>query len=465
MKRRHKAVYNRDTKVQMAVVVCQNNEERQAIVIDHLRNMGFIADEAGNMTLSVGVFNSTLTKYARIKKLLAGNFTANDSLIINQAILGVSMKAPKTEKPTEQEQPQIEVVKPDPTTKLDLEREIACYNSAFQAAQQLAAKIDTLVDAGISREYTLSRYPNITKKIWELDSELVEKKVQLHHAIEKKSTIKSRIEKLRLQLQEAEYDEYLAREEYIIVLRNSTEALDFYESVEPMLEEDLAELDRLKKIKELEEKLTTLKSESKLFQATSAPSTPAPAPVAEKPVAKLEVQLPTEKRDKEIRFLANHLYQVRRGNEEHNPTICRRIAALSAELKLTKAEFCKKILSISVQCWDDRHKRYFTDLGLHLHGERRRPTTNSKKKDPNSNYKETVKKWADTHLISADGNDVLNSDVYDSFVRDTGFSDIAKISFYNILARSLGYTHKCKYRRDAHGKTCCDTYYAGYRLV
>lgn len=464
MKRRHKAVYNRDTKVQMAVVVCQNNEERQAIVIDHLRNMGFIADEAGNMTLSVGVFNSTPTKYARIKKLLAGNFTANDSLIINQAILGVSMKAPKTEKPTEQEQPQIEVVKPDPTTtKLDLEREIACYNSAFQAAQQLAAKIDTLVDAGISREYTLSRYPNITKKIWELDSELVEKKVQLHHAIEKKSTIKSRIEKLRLQLQEAEYDEYLAREEYIIVLRNSTEALDFYESVEPMLEEDLAELDRLKKIKELEEKLTTLKSESKLFQATSAPSTPDPAPVAEKPVAKLEVELATEQQDKEIRFLANHLYQVRRGNEEHNPTICRRIAALSAELKLTKAEFCKKILSISVQCWDDRHREYFTNLGLHLHGERHY-LTNSKKKDSDSDYKGVIKKWASMHIIAADGNDVLNHDVYNKFIKDTG-SDIVKISFYNILARSLGYTHKCKYRRDENGKTCCDTYYSGYRLV
>lgn len=463
MKRRHRAIYNKDTKIQLVMVII-NNVERKAIVIDHLRNMGFIADDGGDMNLSVGRFNSTPTKYSRIKKLIAGNFSENDSKIIDQAIIGANMKAPKTDKPPQSD----ENTDPTITAELDLEREIACYEKRFQSTKKIVEKIDNLRVAGIPKDYILRRYPaDISNKMWKLDATLMEKKIKLHHALEKKSLLKEKIDKLTTQLQAAEYDEYLAREEYIVELQSCTDALaDFDASINPLLEEDLAELDRLKRINELEEKLTALKSESKLFSVTaSAPSTP--VTVAEKPAekpAKLEVELPTEQQDKEIRFLANHLYQVRRGNEEHNPTICRRIAALSAELKLTKAEFCKKILSISVQCWDDRHKRYFTDLGLHLHGERR-PTTNSKKKDPNSNYKETVKKWADTHLISADGNDVLNSDVYDKFVRDTGFSDIAKISFYNVLARSLGYTHKCKYRRDSHGKTCCDTYYSGYQLV
>jgi hypothetical protein len=259
-----------------------------------------------------------------------------------------------------------------------------------------------------------------------------------------------------VQLKSAEYEEYLCSEALISSLRSCTEALDFDESVKPMIEEDLAELNKLKRIKELEEELAALKSEGKF--ATPAPSTPAPV-VAEKPVVELEVELPTEKQDKEIRFLANHLYQVRRGHEKHNPTICRRIAELSAELKLTKSEFCKKILSISVQCWNERHRKAFIDLGLRLYGERLHPTDTDNKK----NYKDEIKRWASIHIIADDGNDVLNTDVFHAFIEDTG-SDVTKISFYNILARSLGYKPKCKYRSE-NGKTHCDTYYAGYRLV
>lgn len=465
MKRRHKAVYNRDTKVQMALVaLLNNNTEKKAIVIDHLHNIGFIEDgSGGDMRLSVGVFNSTPTRYARIKRLIAGNFTASDSEIIDKAILGVSMEAPKTEKKV------IEPLKPQSvelptTTEDDLEREIACYNNAIERANQIVEKIDNLISTGVPRNYVEARYryPDIKEKIQDFEYYVGKTKVELADAVGKKTAIKAKLYKLTTQLKKAEYDEYLKQEQLISMLKNFTDELaDLDDGANSMLEEDLDELDRLKKIKELEEKLTALKSESKLFSVTaSAPSTPTPVTVepAEKP-AKLEVELPTEQQDKEIRFLANHLYQVRRGNEEHNPAICRRIADLSAKLKLTKAEFCKKVLSISVQCWDDRHREYFTSLGLHLNGERH--FTTGRKRD----LKNEIKKWADSHIISADGNDVLNSDVYDKFVRDTGFSDIAKISFYNVLARSLGYTHKCKYRRDSHGKTICDTYYSGCRLI
>ena len=460
MKRRHRAVYNRDTKVQLAMVCVNNNAEKKAVIIDHLRNIGFVEDDVnGDMHLSVGVFNSTPTKYSSIKKLIAGNFTSKDSDIIDKAILGVNMKAQKTEEKLAE--PQSDVEKPDLTTELDLEREIACYNHAVDRANQVVEKIDNLISTGVPKEYVISRYPDIKGKLQDFDSVIVVKRMRLADAVEKKTAIKSKIEKLKTQLQVAEYDEYLKREEYIITLQSCTEALDFDESVKPMLEEDLAELNRLKRIKELEEELVALKSKSKFPPVTpaSTPSTPAPA-VVEKPVVELEVELPTEKQDKEIRFLSNHLYQVRRGNEEHNPTICRRIAALSAELKLTKSEFCRRILSISVQCWDDRHRKYFTTLGLHLHGERHLTDSKSETKD----FKNEIKRWTSIHIIASDGNELLNHDVYDAFIKDTG-SDITKISFYNVMARTLGYKPKCKYRRDENGKTRCDTYYIGYRIV
>ena len=427
-------------------------------------------DDDGDMKLSVGVFNSTPTKYARIKKLIAGNFTSNDSEIINQAIIGVSLKKEKVEKKAEE----VTVVERNENTEevqvhttLDLERETACYNHAVVCAKKMQEDIKHLQDAGVPSEYLLSRYPNIEERLSDVEALLSVQRMELSAATEKKNSLKSKVEKILAQLKSAEYEEYLRCEALISSLRSCTESLDFDDSLKPMLEEDLAELNKLKRIKELEEELAALKSEGKFVTPTQSTT---PAPVVEKPVVELEVELPTEQQDKEIRFLANHLYQVRRGHEKHNPTICRRIAELSAELKLSKEEFCKKILSISMHCYNDRHRKDFVSLGLYLYGERHTAVNKVDPKNPNpikdeiQRAKDEIQRWSYIHLIKADDNEVLNRTVYDKFVKDTGVTDISSYRFYNIMARSFGYTPKCKYSRKS-GKTVLSTYYVGYRLV
>lgn len=459
MKRRRKAVNNGSTKVQLAIVTVHGNAEKKAIIIDHLRNIALMQDDDnGDMKLSVGVFNSTPTKYTKIKRLIAGNFTSNDSDIINQAIIGVSMKAPKTEKPVEpsEELPNLT------TAELDLEREIACYNHAVECAKKIVEKIGSLISTGIPKEYVLSRYPDIEEKLQNFDSVLSVKRMELADVVEKKTAIKAKIEKLQSQLQTVEYDEYLKREEYISILKNCTESLDFDDSLKPMLEEDLAELNKLKRIKELEEELAALKSEGKFVTPTQSTT---PAPVVEKPVVELDVELATEAQDREIRYLANHLYRVRLGNEDHNPVIYRKIAELSEQVKLPKPEFCTKYLSISYTTYDRHHREFMNSLGLHIYGERITPPMPAV--DPNE-VKTRILQWANIHLIPSDEEQVLNKDAYNAFLRETNL-DVQEYSFYQILKRRGGYVTKnirhYQIIEDGAKKLVGRTFYVGYKLV
>jgi hypothetical protein len=211
-------------------------------------------DSCGDMRLSVGIFNSAPTKYTSIKKLIAGNFTSNDSDIIDKAIIGVSMKS--TEKPDVPKVKKQDTTKPteedttvpmeeDTAEATDIEKETSCYNYAAAVAKRLSNNINALLDAGVSKEYILSRYPNIEERLTNIDNLLVKQRMELYAATKKK-------EKLLRLLKEAEYEEYLYTEALICTLRSCTESIDFDESIKSMIEEDFAELNRLKRIKELE---------------------------------------------------------------------------------------------------------------------------------------------------------------------------------------------------------------------
>lgn len=141
-----------------------------------------------------------------------------------------------------------------------------------------------------------------------------------------------------------------------------------------LISEDMAEVKRLNRIRELEEELATLKGKSKFGNSNDGSLQEEPIEkenVTKQPV-ELAVELATEVQDREIRYLANHLYQVRRGNEDHNPIIYKKIADLSEQMKLPKGEFCKKVLSISYVTYDRHHRGFMNSLGLHLYGELKR---------------------------------------------------------------------------------------------
>jgi hypothetical protein len=279
------------------------------------------------------------------------------------------------------------------------------------------------------------------------------------------SFAETRVKDLRKQLLQAEYEMYLAQEGYITTMRDQVEYLETLDDLNMLVMEDQNEIRRLNRIKELEAELADLKGKSKFNDLSTTTTTTAVEEKPEKSSVELAVELATDVQDKEVRYLANHLYQVRRGNEKPNPVIYRKIAKLSEDLKLSKGEFCKKILSINYSTYDRHHREFMNSLGLRLHGEpEAKPITKY-----NGDLKAQITQWANIHLISSSDTDnqVLNKDVYNAFTKDTGI-EVSERSFYLILKRTSGYvTENVRHWENIDGKQhlLCQTFYSGYRLV
>jgi hypothetical protein len=274
----------------------------------------------------------------------------------------------------------------------------------------------------------------------------------------------TRVKDLRKQLLQAEYEMYLAQEGYITTMRDQVEYLETLDDLNMLVMEDQNEIRRLNRIKELEAELADLKGKSKFGNSSSQSEEHEPKKEEKVPV--LDVELATDVQDREIRYLANHLYQVRRGNEQPNPVIYRKVAELSDQMKLSKPEFCKKILSINYNTYDRHHKAFMNSLGLHIYGERSllRPVD----MDPEE-VKARVLQWANVHLIPSSNNTdhVLNKNVYDAFLRETNI-EITDFNFYLILKRRGGYVTKTTQNYeiiDGVKKLVSKTFYVGYRLV
>lgn len=479
MKRRNLKV-NTQATVHVAKVAIEG-KECKAIVFDHHKRLCFkeVNTPGKNaIGLSLGVFSKEPFKYDCIKRPLATKFNKNDSRKLTTAIKMVELTETKELiEPIEPETETEMTVEPDVTKTVetatiididsDLKKEKECYDHAVKYANRVIAAIESLETSGIPKEYISSRYPDIRTDILSGAAAISIKWSDLNTAVYKKSSIEERIRALQQQAKEADYQVYLAKEAYIITMQDQTSHLEGLDSIMAMVEEDQNELKRLNRIRELEEELATLKGESK-FSNSDTPSQPKeqrkPKKEEEKVPVELEVGLATEVQDREIRYLANHLYQVRRGNEDHNPVIYRKIAELSENMKLSKPEFCKKILSINYNTYDRHHKAFMNSLGLHIYGER--TTLKPVDMDPEE-VKARVLQWANIHLIPVEDNKILNKEVYNSFVNDTTM-EIAELSFYLILKRRGGYVTKTAQNYeviDDVKKLVSKTFYIGYQLV
>ena len=482
MKRRNiKVVNNQEATVQMAKVVIKG-KECKAIVIDHNKRLCFKEVNTTGKTaigLSIGVFSKQPFTYEFVKRPLATKFTKNDSRKLNAAIkmaeltgaeinvetvAETEITAPETVAKTEITAP--ETVAEDEvksTTEVinvrdDIVKEKACYDHCLVRAKKILDNIEALKNEGVPVEYISTRYPDIKEIMTTCASRINEQWLNLSFA-------ENKVADLREQLKMCEYNLYLAQEAYISVMRDQISYLETLDDLNDLISEDMAEVKRLNRIRELEEELAELKGESSKFgNSSSQPEQHEPKKEEKVPV--LDVELATEVQDREIRYLANHLYQVRRGNEEHNPVIYRKIAELSWQMKLTKPEFCKRILSINYNTYDRHHKAFMNSLGLHIYGERSllRPVD----MDPEE-VKARVLQWANIHLIPSDTNDkVLNKDVYNAFTKETAMVEITNLNFYLILKRRGGYITKTTQNYeviDGVKKLVSKTFYVGYRLV
>lgn len=475
MKRRNLKVNTQKT-VEMAKVAIEG-KECKAIVFDHHKRLCFkeVNNTPGKnvIGLSLGVFSKEPFKYDCIKRPLATKFTKNDSRKLSFAIKMVELTETKAETiesieseiakttPTETEM----TVEPDTIKTVetvaididsDLKKEKACYDHAVKCANKIITAIESLETSGIPKEYISSRYPDIRSDILSGAATLSVKWSDLNTAVYKKSSIEERIRDLQQQLAEADYQVYLAKESYIIAMRNQTSHLEDLDNIMAMVEEDKTELKRLNRIRELEEELATLKGESK-FSNSDAPSHPEEQPeptVTKKQPIELDVAVASEAQEREIRYLASHFYEVRRGRENPNPTIYRKVAELSRKLELPKKEFCKKILNISTATYNERHREFMYSLGIDLYGEE------GLKPIAGRDIVDEIKRWCNIHLIKVEGEvELLNTDVYDAFCKETG-ADVCKDAFYRAVKKGGGYI-TVSHTRDKK----CLTYYKGYQLV
>jgi hypothetical protein len=370
MKRRNKTVNTKNTKVQIAIVnVGGGNKESRVIIFDHIKKLCFKEMANGGMKLSFGEFETKPVKYNFIKRLLVTKFTKEEAELVNNAISTAQAAELLTVEPQQMTEHKTFDI------DSDIKREKDCYDHAVKCANKVITSIESLETSGVPKEYIESRYPDLRTNILNAAAVLNDKWSEINTANYKKSSIEERISALQQQLCEADYQIYLAKEAYIITMRDQISHLEDLDDIMAMIEEDNAEITRLNRIKELEAELATLKGENSKFGNSS--SQPEEQPIIEKEVVtkqpvELAVELATDVQDREIRYLANHLYQVRRGNEEHNPVIYRKIAELSEDLKLPKGEFCKEILSISYVTYDRHHREFMNSLGLHLYGELKR---------------------------------------------------------------------------------------------
>lgn len=362
MKRRSVNVNNQKTKVQLAVAVVDNTECK-VLVFDHLKKLCFKEMNGDNtMNLSLGTFSKQPFKYNFIKRLLATKLSKNDSEKIVESIEAIAMAEAVVNTTVEKEKDTQQMMA-EQTIDIDsdIKKEKDCYDHAVKTANKIINAIESLETSGVPKQYIESRYPDLRSDIFSTAALLSDKWSEIN-------TAEKRIDTLQQQLCEANYQLYLAKEAYIITMKDQISHLEDLDNIMAMIEEDRAEISRLNRIKELEEELATLKGKSKFSGSSQPEEQPIIEAVTKQPV-ELAVELATDVQDREIRYLANHLYQVRRGNEDHNPVIYRKIAELSEDLKLPKSEFCKKVLSISYVTYDRNHRGFMNSLGLHLYGE------------------------------------------------------------------------------------------------
>lgn len=483
MKRRNvKVVNNQETTVQMAKVVIKG-KECKAIVIDHNKRLCFKEVNTTGKTaigLSTGVFSKQPFTYEFVKRPLATKFTKNDSRKLNAAIKMAELTGAEIADTVTEDEINVETVANDEVTapetvaedevksttevitekaavinvRDDIVKEKACYDHCLVRAKKILDNIEALKNEGVPVEYINTRYPDIKEMITTCASKINEQWLNLSFA-------ENKVAELREQLKMCEYNLYLSQEAYIAVMRDQISYLESLD-VNDLISEDMAEVKRLNRIRELEEELAELKGESSKFDNSS--SQPEEHEPKKEKVPVLDVELATEVQDREIRYLANHLYQVRRGNEEHNPVIYRKIAELSDQMKLSKPEFCKKILSINYNTYDRHHKAFMNSLGLHIYGEK--TTLRPVDVDPEE-VKTRVLQWANVHLIPYTDNQVLNKDVYNAFTKETEM-EITDTRFYLILKRGGGYITKPIQNYeiiDGIKKLVSKTFYDGYRLV
>lgn len=369
MKRRNKTVNTKNTKVQIAIAnIAGDTKETRVIVFDHIKKLCFKEMVNGGMKLSFGEFETKPAKYNFIKRLLVTKFTKEEAELINNAISTAQAAELLTVEPEPQ---QIEHKTFDIDS--DIKREKDCYDYAVKRANEVITTIESLETNGVPKEYISSRYPDLRSDMLNGAAVLSSKWSELNSVIYEKSSIEERIKNLQQQLGEVDYQIYLAKEAYIVAMRDQISHLDL-DNIMTMIGEDRAEINRLNRIKELEAELAALKGESSKFDNSSSQPEEQheELPEEEKTPVELTVELATEVQDREIRYLANHLYQVRRGNEADNPVIYKKIAELSEQMKLPKGEFCKKVLSISYVTYDRHHRGFMNSLGLHLYGELKR---------------------------------------------------------------------------------------------
>lgn len=466
MKRRSVNVNNKKTKVQLAVAVV-DSKECKVLVFNSLKKLCFKEMNGDNtMNLSLGTFSKQPFKYNFIKRLLVTKLSKNDSEKIVESIEAIAMAEAVVNTTVEEEKEPQQMMVEHETIDVDsdIKKEKECYDHAIKCANKVIGAIESLEADGVPKQYISSRYPDLRADMLNGAAVLSIKWSELNSVIYEKNSIEERIRNLKKQLDEVNYQIYLAKEAYIVAMRDQISHLEDLDTIMEMVEEDRAEINRLNRIKELEAELADLKGKSKFDNSSSKPEH---EPKKEEKVPVLDVELATEVQDREIRYLANHLYQVRRGNEEHNPVIYRKIAELSWQMKMTKPEFCKKILSINYNTYDRHHKAFMNSLGLHIYGERSllRPVD----MDPEE-VKARVLQWANIHLIPSDTDDnqvVLNKDVYNAFTKETAM-EITNLNFYLILKRRGGYVTKTTQNYeviDGVKKLVSKTFYVGYRLV
>lgn len=463
MKRRNKAVNTKNTKVQIAIAnIVGGNKETRVIIFDHIKKLCFKEMVNGGMKLSFGEFETKPTKYNFIKRLLVTKFTKDEAELINNAISTAQAAELLTVEPEPQPQQMVhETIDVDS----DIKREKECYDHAVKCANKVITSIESLETSGVPKEYIGSRYPDLRSNILNAAAVLNDKWSEINTVNYKKSSIVERINTLQQQLCEVNYQIYLAKEAYIVAMRDQISHLEDLDDIMAMVEEDKAEINKLNRIKELEAELAALKGESKFDDPQPQPEDRHELPkTEEKTHVELAVELATEMQDREIRYLANHFYQVRRGNEEPNPVIYRKVAELSEQAKLPKPEFCTKFLSICYTTYDRHHREFMNSLGLHIYGEKQTPPRPAVDLDE---VKTRVLQWANIHLMPGD-NQILNKDVYNAFLRETNMSEVTELSFYLILKRRGGYVTK-NIRNyeivDGVKKLVGKTFYIGYRLV
>lgn len=376
MKRRSVNVNNQKTKVQLAVAVV-DSKECKVLVFDHLKKLCFkeMNGDDNTMKLSLGTFSKQPFKYNFIRRLLVTKLSKNDSEKIVESIEAIVMTELTASETTTSNASETvaedKIIKSADTEVIteksviinirdDIAKEKSCYDHCLVRVKNILDNIEALRVEGVPVEYINTRYPDIKEMMATCASRINEQWLNLSFA-------ENKVADLKEQLKICEYNLYLAQEAYISVMRDQISCLETLDDLSDLISEDMAEVKRINRIRELEEELATLKGKSK-FGNVSPQEESIEKEIVTKPV-ELTVELATDAQDREIRYLANHFYQVRRGNEEPNPVIYRKIAELSEALELPKSEFCKKVLSISYVTYDRNHRGFMNSLGLHLYGE------------------------------------------------------------------------------------------------